>query len=66
MKPRPTSPTVAHPVRTLIVDDEPLARTRLPESEAALLPTRKPPAWVFLTSRLSEASSTALRAQATT
>ena len=43
-----------------------LARTRLPESEAALLPTRKPPAWVFLTSRLSEASSTALRAQATT
>ncbi len=42
-----------------------LARGRLPESDAALLPTRKPPAWVFLTSRLSEASSTALRTHAT-
>jgi len=31
MTPRPTSPAVAHPVRTLIVDDEPLARTRLRE-----------------------------------
>lgn len=31
MKPRPTSPAAAHPVRTLIVDDEPLARTRLRE-----------------------------------
>jgi two-component system, LytTR family, response regulator len=30
-KHRPTSPVVPHPVRTLIVDDEPLARTRLRE-----------------------------------
>ncbi len=40
-----------------------LARRRLPEARAALLPGCKPPAWVFLTTRLSEASSTALRAE---
>jgi nicotinate-nucleotide adenylyltransferase len=40
-----------------------LARRRLPEGCAALLPGCKPPAWVFLSTRLSEASSTALRAQ---
>jgi nicotinate-nucleotide adenylyltransferase len=40
-----------------------LARRRLPEVEAALLPCRKPPAWVLLGTRLSEASSTALRAR---
>jgi nicotinate-nucleotide adenylyltransferase len=39
-----------------------LARRRLPESAAGSLPGRKPPAWVFLSTRLSEASSTALRA----
>ncbi len=39
-----------------------LARSRLPEDRAALLPGRRPPAWVFLTTRLSEASSTAMRA----
>jgi nicotinate-nucleotide adenylyltransferase len=38
-----------------------LARRRLPESAAPLLPGCKPPAWVFLTARLSGASSTALR-----
>jgi nicotinate-nucleotide adenylyltransferase len=38
-----------------------LARARLPEDRAGLLPGRRPPAWVFLTTRLSEASSTALR-----
>ena len=38
-----------------------LARRRLPEFAAPLLADRKPPAWVFLKSRLSEASSTALR-----
>jgi len=42
-----------------------LARARLPEAKAALLPGCKPSAWVFLTSRLSPASSTALRDQAT-
>jgi nicotinate-nucleotide adenylyltransferase len=41
-----------------------LARRRLPESAAPLLVDRKPPAWVFLKSRLSDASSTALRAKA--
>jgi nicotinate-nucleotide adenylyltransferase len=39
-----------------------LARSRLPEARAGLLPRLRPPAWVFLTTRLSEASSTALRA----
>jgi len=39
-----------------------LARRRLPQARAALLPTCKPPAWVMLSTRLSEASSTALRA----
>jgi nicotinate-nucleotide adenylyltransferase len=39
-----------------------LARSRLPEARAALLPGLNPPAWVFLSTRLSEASSTALRA----
>lgn len=39
-----------------------LDRSRLPESRAGLLALSKPPAWVFLTTRLSEASSTALRA----
>ncbi len=39
-----------------------LARSRLSEAHAALLPAAKPPAWVFLTTHLSEASSTALRA----
>ena len=39
-----------------------LAGRRLPEAAAALLPGRKPPAWVLLGTRLSEASSTALRA----
>jgi nicotinate-nucleotide adenylyltransferase len=39
-----------------------LARRRLPEARAALLPGHSVPAWVFLTTRLSEASSTALRA----
>lgn len=38
-----------------------LARARLPEDRARALPDAKPPAWVFLTTRLSEASSTALR-----
>jgi nicotinate-nucleotide adenylyltransferase len=39
-----------------------LARRRLTEAQAALLPCRKPPAWVFLGTRLSEASSTKIRA----
>ena len=39
-----------------------LARRRLPEAKAALLPGRVPPAWVLLSSKLSPASSTALRA----
>ncbi len=38
-----------------------LKRYRLPESEAASLPQRKPPAWILLTIRLSGLSSTALR-----
>jgi len=42
-----------------------LSRRRLPESAAALLPFCKPPAWVLLGTRLSEASSTALRAETT-
>jgi nicotinate-nucleotide adenylyltransferase len=38
-----------------------LSRWRLPEAEARSLADRKPPAWVFLTIRLSDLSSTALR-----
>ncbi len=38
-----------------------LGRSRIPEALAASLPTRKTPAWTFLTSRLSPLSSTALR-----
>lgn len=38
-----------------------LARFRVPEFEAALLPTANPPAWTFLTTRLSDLSSTSLR-----
>jgi nicotinate-nucleotide adenylyltransferase len=38
---------------------------RLRESAAARLPFCRPPAWVLLTTRLSETSSTALRAQTT-
>jgi nicotinate-nucleotide adenylyltransferase len=38
-----------------------LAAKRLPEALAASLPNRKPPAWIFLTIRLSGLSSTALR-----
>jgi len=37
------------------------ARSRIPEGRAALLPGMKPPAWTFLTTRLSGASSTAMR-----
>ena len=40
-----------------------LGQARLAEGEAHLLPTALPPAWVFLTSRLSEQSSTKLRAK---
>jgi nicotinate-nucleotide adenylyltransferase len=39
-----------------------LARYRVPESLAECLPTVAPPAWALLSTRLSEASSTALRA----
>lgn len=39
-----------------------LARCRWPESRSPRLPEASPPAWVFLTARLSPASSTALRA----
>jgi nicotinic acid mononucleotide adenylyltransferase len=35
-----------------------LSRYRVPESEAASLADRKPPAWTFLTTRLSDLSST--------
>lgn len=38
-----------------------LAKRRMPENDAAALWRRPPPAWVFLTSRLSPLSSTALR-----
>jgi nicotinate-nucleotide adenylyltransferase len=38
-----------------------LARFRVPESEAARLPFMRPPAWMLLSTRLSEASSTAMR-----
>jgi nicotinate-nucleotide adenylyltransferase len=40
-----------------------MAGRRLPEEAASLLPNRKPPAWAFLSTRLSEQSSTALRAR---
>jgi len=39
-----------------------LARSRLPEDRAPLLPEQSPPAWVLLTTTLSEESSTVLRA----
>ncbi len=39
-----------------------LARYRIPERAAALLPDRRPPAWVFLHGLKSPLSSTALRA----
>jgi nicotinate-nucleotide adenylyltransferase len=39
-----------------------LARARIPEREAASLPDRKPPAWVYLHGLKSPLSSTALRA----
>ncbi len=38
-----------------------LARARIPEAEAAALPALRPPAWTFLTTRLSKLSSTELR-----
>jgi nicotinate-nucleotide adenylyltransferase len=38
-----------------------LAFARIPESEAMTLPTRRPPAWVFLHGLKSPLSSTALR-----
>jgi nicotinate-nucleotide adenylyltransferase len=38
-----------------------ITRSRLPEMAAASLATRKPPAWMLLTIRLSDLSSTALR-----
>ena len=37
------------------------ASSRLPEQAAALLPSLRPPAWVFLTGPLSDISSTAIR-----
>jgi nicotinate-nucleotide adenylyltransferase len=40
-----------------------LGRYRIPESEAASLPNRRPPAWVFLHGLKSPLSSTALRAE---
>lgn len=40
-----------------------LAGKRIDEADAASLPEQKPPAWTFLTSRLSPLSSTALRAR---
>jgi nicotinate-nucleotide adenylyltransferase len=39
-----------------------LERWRIPEADAAALPGRTPPAWTLLSTRLSEQSSTALRA----
>ncbi len=41
-----------------------LAGRRIDEADAVSLATRQPPAWVFLTSRLSSLSSTALRSAA--
>jgi nicotinate-nucleotide adenylyltransferase len=38
-----------------------LAQFRVPESQAVRLPFMRPPAWTFLSTRLSDASSTALR-----
>ncbi len=38
-----------------------LAQHRLPSSRARILPFTKPPAWIFLSTRLSPHSSTALR-----
>jgi nicotinate-nucleotide adenylyltransferase len=38
-----------------------LARCRLPESRARLLAVHRPPAWVFLTNKLTPQSSTRLR-----
>ena len=38
-----------------------LKKSRIPEARANLLADQRPPAWVFLTSRLSSLSSTALR-----
>ena len=40
-----------------------MAYQRLPEEAASLLPAHRPPAWVFLGTRLSGQSSTALRAR---
>ncbi|MDX2259200.1 MAG: nicotinate-nucleotide adenylyltransferase [Hyphomicrobiaceae bacterium] len=40
-----------------------LARHRIAEAEARLLPDREPPAWVFLTCRRSALSSTLIREQ---
>jgi len=40
-----------------------LARYRLPQTEAPALPGHRPPAWIFLTQRHSEESSTAIRAR---
>jgi nicotinate-nucleotide adenylyltransferase len=40
-----------------------LSRQRLPDALAAKLPGSRPPAWVYLSARLSAASSTALRAR---
>jgi nicotinate-nucleotide adenylyltransferase len=39
------------------------ARSRRPETEAAVLAQRPPPAWTFLTGPLSHASSTAIRSR---
>lgn len=44
---------------------EALAKARIPERSAARLALMSPPAWTFLTSRLSSLSSTALRTQST-
>lgn len=38
-----------------------LARYRLPDEQAALLATREPPAWVYLSNKLLPHSSTAIR-----
>ncbi|MDX2306891.1 MAG: nicotinate-nucleotide adenylyltransferase [Hyphomicrobium sp.] len=42
-----------------------LANARVPEARAGALPQTKPPSWTFLTARLSDQSSTALRRQTT-
>jgi nicotinate-nucleotide adenylyltransferase len=41
-----------------------LALARVPETQALQLPALQPPAWTFLTSRLSPLSSTAIRGRA--